>query len=470
MKKILSGLLLLVTALVSCTDREEIEIAYQTTMTITASHLFDSYSTVTGDEFTMKGTENGDWDVNLHAFIYNKSGKCVKTVEEQYPSLSGTLTFDLDLLPGKYSVVAIAEFTGTFAGQDYKFWNISNTQNLNDLHIEESGIICNSPFETLGITTAEFKIGNRVENITVDIKPVTGLMQVLIWDDDFTGIGKDGFSFYAPYINDLTIYAQDLKQVVRFDGINPVYDYGDQAVRYPIQTHSPRAQYNNKGPKQILGFRALLPQEKRDFYWELNCIPGTGEYLFTNGKDWQMSDLTPPIDIQAGKQYVMDLILDQTFLNVQDYDPNVDMYERLEVIFDSINVILIRNALAEQYDKYVGMSKSVIETYLDKEPLYTTENTASYYLGEGLISTLTARFTDSSMAQANRIMLTWNISNTKNFETVTKVLSEMYTPLDNGTTENVKQFINGATLEEATVGISWDMHNYCLYFDAITKK
>ena len=31
----------------------------------------------------------------------------------------------------------------------------------------------------------------------------------------------------------------------------------------------------------------------------------------------------------------------------------------------------------------------------------------------------------------------------------------------------VKQFINGATLDEATVGISWDIHNKCLYFDSI---
>ena len=94
-----------------------------------------------------------------------------------------------------------------------------------------------------------------------------------------------------------------------------------------------------------------------------------------------------------------------------------------------------------------------------------SETTASYW-GTGLISMITARFTDSTMEEANRIMLTWNIE-AKQFELVTEVLSEMYTPLDNGTTENVKQFINNAVLEQATVGISWDKHNNCLYFDAI---
>ena len=126
MKKILFGLLTLVTFFVSCTDQEEIEIAYKTSMSITASHIFDSYTTVLGDEFNMKGTNNGDWDINIHAFIYDNNGNLIKKAEEQYPNLNSILNVDLDLLPGKYSVIAIAEFTGTFEGQNYKFWNISN--------------------------------------------------------------------------------------------------------------------------------------------------------------------------------------------------------------------------------------------------------------------------------------------------------------------------------------------------------
>ena len=78
MKKILFGLLTLVTFFVSCTDQEEIEIAYKTSMSITASHIFDSYTTVLGDEFNMKGTNNGDWDINIHAFIYDNNGNLIK--------------------------------------------------------------------------------------------------------------------------------------------------------------------------------------------------------------------------------------------------------------------------------------------------------------------------------------------------------------------------------------------------------
>lgn len=468
MKKIVLSLLVLMMAFVSCTDKEDIEIAYQTDMSISVNHLFDSFSTVIGDEFDMKGSNNGDWDVNIHAFIYDSNGNLVMKEEKQYSNLSNTMNFNLDLYPGRYSVVAIADFSGIFSGSYYKFWNITNEATLTDLCIKENETICNSPFETLGIASEEFEIGNRIENISLDIKPVTGLLQTIIWDDDFSNIGKDGFSFYAPYIEDLTIFAQDLKQIVKFNGsINPSYEYGDQGTRYPIMSHSPKLQFEKRGSTQVLGFRALLPQDNRDFYWELNCVTGTGKLLFKDGNDWQMSDLTDnKLNIQSGKQYAMDLLLDGTYLYVQDYDSNVDMFERLEGVQAFINKKTIKKQLNERYDKYVGLSRSTIETYLNKEAWYTTETTTSYF-GDGLISLITARFTDSSMSKSNRIMLTWAIKTDAEFDVITEVLSEMYTPWDKGSTENVKQFINGATLDEATVGISWDAHNKCLYFDAI---
>ena len=468
MKKILLGILVLMTTFVSCTDQEKIEIAYQTDISITASHIFDSYRTVLGDEFNMKGTENGDWNLNLHAFIYNEDQTLVMKVEKQFPNLTTALIFDLDLLPGKYSVVAIADFTGTFAGHDYKFWNISNEDNLTDLTIVESETICNSPFETLGITSQEFEIGNKIENISIDIKPVTGLLQTIIWDDDFTGSGIDGFSFFAQYIEELTIYASDLKQLVKFNGnIEPTFDYGDQATRYQIASHSPKSQFDKRGPIHSLGYRALLPQDNRDFYWELNCVKGAGQFLFTDGNDWQISDLTDnKLNIQSGGQYVMDLLLDGTYLYVQDYDPSVDMFGRLEAIQTFINKKTINKILAERYDKYVGMNRNTIESYLNKDSWYTTEVTTNYF-GDGLISFISVRFTDSTMERSNRIMLTWAISTEAEFKAVAEVLAEMYTPWEKGTTENVKQFINGSNLDEATVGISWDIHNKCMYFDSI---
>ena len=41
MKKIIFGLITLVATIVSCTDQEDIEIAYKSGIGITAAHIFD---------------------------------------------------------------------------------------------------------------------------------------------------------------------------------------------------------------------------------------------------------------------------------------------------------------------------------------------------------------------------------------------------------------------------------------------
>ena len=121
MKKIILGFLALIATFASCTDQEDIEIAYQSNLSITASHIFDSYTTVLGDEFNMKGTNYGDWYLNLHAFIYDNNGLLIKKVDEQYSELTNMLNIDLDLLPGSYSIVAIAELLEHITDRNISF-------------------------------------------------------------------------------------------------------------------------------------------------------------------------------------------------------------------------------------------------------------------------------------------------------------------------------------------------------------
>lgn len=468
MKKILLGFLVLMTTFVSCTDQEDIEIAYQSQVSVSAAHLFDKFTPVINeDDFSLNKEGNGEWNLNLHMYIYNEQGALIQKEVKSYNSLLAVLTSEINLIPGKYTIISIAEFSGVYADNNYKFWNISNENTLRDLKIEEADkTLLSSPFETLGVDTREITINNKSSIINIDIQPITGLVEIIVWDDDLTGTIQNGFSSYAPYINDIEIYASQLKQVVRFNGTNLEYEYNSQSTSYMVYKHNPLLQVEKKGAKQVFGYRAFLPIEDRDFFWELNCLPGTGQYLFTDKKDHQVSDKTTTLTINSGKQYVMDLVLDALYLWIEDFNANKGMFERLQEHLKDYNSILIKKALDKRYDKYVGMDRSTIETYLNKESWYTTETTTNYW-GDGLISFITARFTDSTMEKSNRIMLTWAISTDAEFNAVTEVLSEMYTPWEKGSTENIKQFINGTTLNEATVGISWDIHNKCLYFDAI---
>lgn len=467
MKKYIYGLMVLALSFASCTDQEEIEISYKAQLTISAAHIFDSYRPTNDNDFALSSTAGGTWSVNLHSFIYDEKGSLIDKFEGSYNSIDISLVAGLALTPGKYTIISIAEFSGVHNGENYKFWNILNEDNLKELLIKESDKLVDSPLETLGITTSEVTIGDKVENINIDIKPITGLVQMIVWDNDLTGAGENGFSFSAPYINELTIYAPQIKQIVKFEGKTPVYDYGSQVTYYPMKKHSPRQQFLNSGSKSTYSYRALLPIENRDFYWTLKTIQGAGQYLFADKKDEQTSDMTEnKINVEPGKQYVMDLLLDGFMLYVNDYDKEIDLDSRINDLKTTYNKSIIKKELKFEYEKFIGWNRATIESYLDKEPFYTTETTTSY-LGQNLISYIIIRFDDENMQKANRVMLGWIIDNNEMFDLVTECLKELYTPWEKGTTATVKTFINGATLEDATVGIAWDSSNYCLYFDLI---
>lgn len=462
----LIGVIVSLVTFSSCTDQEDIDISYDSSINVSASHIFDSFQATMDDDFKMDGSA-GKWNLNLHTFIYDNDGVLIDKAENSYTVLASTLSHKLTLAPGQYTIISIAEFDGTYDGQHYQFWNISGEQNLNDLKIQENDEVCSSAMETLGIDIQSLEVSDRSQSINIDIKPVTGLVEMIIWDDDFSNAGKDGYSFNAPYINELTILSQQLKQIVRFEGGNITYAYGIQAVRYPMTIHSPRTQAANGASKQSLSYRALLPDNDKKFYWELNTIPGAGKYLFDNGNDFQSSDLTDTsVNIESGKQYVMDLVLDAFYLFLEEYDPNIDMFARLDKHMDTYNKSLIVKPLENRYDKLAGMSKKQIESYLKMDEFYTSGNTVNYF-GTGLVRFISIVFEDETFEKSKRIMLTWDIDSKDKYDIVAECLGNMYTPWEKGTTATVKQYINAISLEEATVGISWSSNNYCLYFDLI---
>lgn len=465
----LLGAIMMLFSLSSCSsDKEDVEFEYESGITVSAAHIFDSFQSVMDDDFKLDGT-CGKWNLNLHLFIYDVDGNLIDKAEDSYTSLTSTLNHKVSVKPGKYTIVSIAEFDGTYEDAKIKFWNISNEQHLSSLMIQESESILSSAMETLGIDVETIEVSNNTVNVNIDIKPVTGLVEMIIWDDDFSSAGKNGYSSYAPLINDLTILSQQLKQIVKFEDGNVTYDYGIQAVRYPMTTHSPRIEAANGRAKQALSYRALLPDNDKRFYWECHTIPGAGKGIFDNHEDFQTSALTDnSVNIESGKQYVMDLLLDMLYLYVDEYDPHVDMFTRIEKYMGGHNNSMILEALGNRYDKLVGFSKEKIESYLKIEESNVSGDTVNYLDSRYLFfKSISVVFEDETFEKSKQIILTWNNGSKGLYDTVAECLAAIYTPWEKGTTATVKQYINAKTIEEATVIMSWNSNDYRLYFDPI---
>lgn len=463
MKKYIFSLFVVVLALVSCSDQEDIDIAYKSRLTVSASHIFEQFKPVINqNDFSLNEEGHGVWNVNLHTFIYDEQGSLVQKAEDSYSSLVPSLNCELMLAPGKYTIVSIADFSGTYLNQNYKFWNISNESSLRDLKIEESDNIIGLPFETLGIDTQEITIDNEACPIEVDIQPVTGLLEVIMWDDDLAEQGENGFSFYAPYIRDLSIYASQLKQIVKFNGTTPSYEYNTQTTTYMVQTHSPLLQFDKRGAKQVLGYRAFLPIQERDFFWELNCVEGCGQYLFSDGKDFQTSEKTIPVTIESGKQYVMDFVLDALHLYVADYDPSKSMFERLEGYLDSNNKEAIKQIFERKYDQIIGSTRDFVYASFGDKP-YSDDDHMIIYMGENqhILSTGIVFDETTGLVKAINIIMSLNDKMTP---LITEYLNENYTVYEKGTTSTNKAYINNENFSDATVGVVWDISQKMLSY------
>lgn len=135
MKKIILGFLALITAFVSCTDQEDIELTYKTEVGVTAAHIFDDYEQFQVGDFEMS---TDGWKLNLLVLVYDANGHLVDKSEKLCNSLSETLNYEPSLASGEYTVISIADFRDGLGGVGYKFWNIENESNIQDLSITEN--------------------------------------------------------------------------------------------------------------------------------------------------------------------------------------------------------------------------------------------------------------------------------------------------------------------------------------------
>jgi len=465
MKKIMNkyftmliGVLVTMLSLSSCTDQDDIEISYGTTLNVSAAHIFDSFQAIQTNDFDL--SKYSGWEVELTSYIYDASGNLVDEVSQRSSNLGTPLSHELELLPGKYKAISIARF-GRQESSDLSFyWLIKNPTNLSTLMIEEAEeSYMQFAFETLGVSVKEITIDNRSQNIDVEVPPVTGLLEVFLWAEDMTGFGKNGYSEMSPYCKEINIWAPNLKQQVKFvDGMIS-YDYGVQNKEYRIAKFSPQDRYRNNQIPNEYNYRALLPVPDRDFYWDITFDRGKGSQFGLN--DFQESDYTTKLNIESGKQYVLDLLLDGKYLFAQEHIPDEDMTKRKERLLQELNALAFNQIMDRNFDTFIGLSKSAIEGTFGVG--YASGNSLYYFDYNAYVSALVFGMDESTNTVKNISLLFQNLNDDFK-KRMTNYLSDRFTVFENGTDQYTKAFINASSLNDATIGITWNLDGSVLTY------
>lgn len=489
MKKILLGLFVLMTTIVSCTDQEDIEIAYQSKMGITAAHIFDDYSQFKEGDFDM--SKDG-WKLNLLVLVYDENGKLVDKTEKLCNSLSESLTYAPYLAPGNYTVVSIADFRDGIGGSGYKFWNIENESNIQDLSITENDSYFPVVFETLGIDVQNIEITNTSKSIVSDIKPVTSLVTVFMDDKQHLHYGIEGkYSAKCRMVVQYNIQSLSSNSKVRFSSNGtPEYQTKEQSSEYNTAKSRPHDKMDENSAPIDYCYRALLPEEDKEFQWKIynrddeltdDVTIIVGNYP-TQGKSDKI------LDIKSGKQYALMMILDATQLLFEETGKdafNFDDY--VSAFMKQYEINLIDDMLNFGYDQLVGMSDYQLVSYLgDKPHDYSSEGTIAYYPhspSNHFEQFVTVRYTDSYRTSSNRIMLSLSLpdkisGSTKGQSLPQEVIDALVTKLNQKYTYyshigDVYQWTDGENVNMSNCGITLDVSDPCnsnLYYDRITQK
>lgn len=379
MKKILLGLLVLMTTIVSCTDQEDIEITYQSEMGITAAHIFDDYEQFQVGDFDM--SKDG-WKLNLQVLVYDESGKLVDKTEKLCNSLSESLNYAPYLAPGNYTVVCIADFREGLGGTGYKFWNIENETNIQDLSITENDSYFPVVFETLGIDVQKIEITNASKSIMADIKPVTSLVHVYMSDKDYSGWGIDGYSRFSVLSDGYFIKALKAKNNVRFENGDLLFNYSEQLSNYNLAISEVLTKWTDKKAPTSYLYRALLPEENKGFSFNIQKRELPQEYydtfvalcgeFETEGK----SEILP--EIVSNKQYVVNMIFDAMQLVVMEYPADYNHERYTEQFVKDYNKELMVNMVNTKFENILGQDENYANVFLDMEPYDHNTNTYPY--------------------------------------------------------------------------------------------
>ena len=377
MKKILLGLLVLMTTIVSCTDQEDIEITYQSEMGITAAHIFDDYEQFQVGDFDM--SKDG-WKLNLLVLVYDETGKLVDKTEKLCNSLSESLTYAPYLAPGNYTVVSIADFRDGLGGAGYKFWNIENESNIQDLSITENDSYFPVVFETLGIDVQNIEITNASKSIVADIKPVTSLVHVYMSDKDYSGWGIDGYSRFCVLSDGYFIKALKAKNNVRFENGDLKFNYSEQLSNYNLAISETVTKWNDKKAPTSYLYRALLPEENKGFSFNIQKRDLPKEYYDTfvalcgEFETEGNSEILP--EIVSNKQYVVNMIFDAMQLVVMEYPADYNHERYTEQFVKEYNKELMVNMVNTKFENILGQDENYANVFLDMEPY--DHNTYTY--------------------------------------------------------------------------------------------
>lgn len=451
----------------SCQDQDDIQISYETGLTITAEHLFDGFHPVHDEDFSL--SIDPGIELQLNSFIYDSSGVLVDSLQLRTSNLSNPMKYSPKLVPGKYTLVSVALFGKQVQNEFSAYWQILNPDKLINFEIKEANntYMRAGQFETLGLDVQELNITDSPLQKLIDIRPITALVNIYMICQDYQN--PSSVSNTAKYCQKVNIWSNMLKQSVKISGDKFEYFDGPEAQNYLIYTEIPKNLYKNN-VRYSYCYRAILPVSQLCYWWDIKFDAGKGSQFGL--PDFAESDLTSKVDIKSGSQYNLDLLFDAYYLFHEEHDSSESFADRVNRHIMWHNLKEFHKVYDYDFDLFIGKTFEQIQSEIKETDWLgnirrgVTSGDIMTYDGYNIYvkSVIFTRNPHTKLTE--KIVMSFkNLASTGLVKDMVTYLNYRFTSWTSDSDSKV--FINANTLTDATLKVTWNTNSHILTMEQI---
>lgn len=264
----------------SCTDSEEVDIAYQATININTDKVISQYRDYNDSEKMFHLDE--DENLVLESYIYDEKGDLVSSEINEVSDYGKSISIKKTLSSGKYKILVLSIVSVTYENKKNYGWETSQTDKLSTFKLEQQ---YNNLWGVLGMGEIDFVIGDKPQTVTIDLRSKTSLLTIRYknWAYSYasyralSGETYDVNYHYQYNSDDILIRNNDQWKSSTTLSLGKVW-YNELDVEKYLDFYIPYLSNKYEEFKKLSEIEQLIYIAQRNEYFYLACIPGDVKY------------------------------------------------------------------------------------------------------------------------------------------------------------------------------------------------
>ncbi len=177
MKKYLAIFAVFFTVILSSCSNDDIPVGQSITFKVNPSTVVSSLLEFTAGDLSSIGS---DENLYVSLYIYNEAGNLISSDVQKFKDYTHIMNSVQSIEEGEYTIVTSTQIIND---DNFKYWDISGTDNLSTFTVKDEGYIGGSA-KILGLSAQKISVTSSTKEVSIDVEcaGAVALVQVMNWN------------------------------------------------------------------------------------------------------------------------------------------------------------------------------------------------------------------------------------------------------------------------------------------------